>query len=343
MGMRFPYVFRAVIEITARTPTQTALACIAFHFCVSWAVFYMLDESPAAGFIDMFYYYVVTGSSVGYGDMSAQTQFGRLFTGVWVIPGALAGLAWLIGKIILMSSSSRRKILNGTADFTHRANHAVIIGYVQGETERLISQLLGFQDERQKNVIISAVSLEGRVPQDTDWVFSTDLADVAAMRRAGISSASKVMIMTGHDDTTLTTCLSLASQMREQKAVALFQDAKKAGLLRGNCPNIEAVVSPGAALLARAVDGPGTGSVIENLLCAHTDDTLAHAVWDGPPMTVGMIRDFMDDAGCLLIAVGKNEGPDLVPAKTRLVETGENLYYIGKESFKTFSTQGGRS
>ena len=285
----------------------------------------------------MVYYYVVTGSSVGYGDLSPATAEGRLFGAVWVIPGALAGFAWFIGKAIIIITSSARKIMTGTADYSHKTGHNLIIGYVFGETEKLISEL----PQGQKAVIISDINLEGKAPEGVDWVHSQDLSDESKMRQAGFEGAHRVMILTDDDEVTMSACLSICQAWPEKRVVALFKNERKAELIKGNCRSIETVTSPSASLIARAVDGPGTASVIERILSSKMDDTLGHAVWGSKNTVVTTVRDVLSQNGCLLIAVESENGqPDLIPDDLHVVKRGQNVYYLGKRSFSSILIDG---
>ena len=332
-----PIVIRVAAEAAARMPSQAALLIMLFHFLSSWAGYFILGEEFSRSMVDMVYYYVVTGSSVGYGDLSPATAEGRLFGAVWVIPGALAGFAWFIGKAIIIITSSARKIMTGTADYSHKQGHNLIIGYVFGETEKLISEL----PQGQKAIIVSDTNLEGKVPKGVDWVHSQDLSDEGKMRQAGFEGAHRVMVLTDDDDVTMSVCLSICQAWPEKRVVSLFKNERKASLVRGNCRSIETVTSPSASLMARAVDGPGTASVIERLLSSKMDDTLGHAIWDSRDATVSEIRDALDLNQCLLIAVEDESGqPDLIPDVFHVVKRGQSVYYLGKRGFSSILIDG---
>lgn len=339
MNARFPIILRVALELTAKMPLRSTLIAIGSHFALSWMGYAVLGEELAKSPVNMIYNYVVTGSSVGYGDLAPQTAAGRLFAAFWVIPGSLAGFAWIIGRIIQHLSSSARKKMTGTAEYSHVRDHVLIIGYVKGETDALITET---QPGKSSTILMSQDNIEGRVPGDLPWVYAPDLADVDALKRAGVDGAQKVMVMIGDDDATLATCLALCGNWPGKRVVALFRDGRKASLLNGNCPSVEAVVSPAASLLARASDGPGTASVIHRLLSVKIDDTLEHASWTGNDVTVAEIAKVMSNHQCLLVAIGSGKGePDLVPDPNTVVHNGENVYYIGKASYSAFNASGG--
>ena len=47
---------------------------------------------------DWFYYYIVTATTIGYGDLSPQTPAGRWVAILWLLPGGVTLFAMFIGK-----------------------------------------------------------------------------------------------------------------------------------------------------------------------------------------------------------------------------------------------------
>ena len=339
MGARaafsLPLILRAAVEASARMSGRVAVAAMAAHFLSSWAGYAAMGEAFAFRPADMLYNYVVTGSSVGYGDLAPQTEGGRIFASLWVIPGAIAGFAWIIGKAIATMTANARKAMTGAASYAHRRGHVLVVGHVAGETATLLREAA---PTGERPVIVSATSLEGRAPEGADWVLSPDLSDVEALTRAGIEGASHVMVMTGDDDATLAACLAICGAWPGRRAVALFREARKARLLHGNCPSIEAVVSPAASLLARAADGPRTAAVVERLLSRQVDDSLNHATWDGPARSVTEVSRAVAASGGVLIAVGEaGSDPDLLPDPGRILPPGADIYYLGRVNHDRFT------
>lgn len=111
------------------------------HALIAAAGLFLLGETQLVSSVTQFvYYYIVTGSSVGYGDFSPTTEAGRLFTALWVIPGSISIFAFVIGKIIGEISMGMRRIMNGYGDFSDKAGHLVVIGRVEGQTDRLLEE-----------------------------------------------------------------------------------------------------------------------------------------------------------------------------------------------------------
>lgn len=74
-GIRLAFSSRQVRFLVALTALLIALASAFYHWVEGW------------GWIDAFYFSVITISTVGYGDFAPQTAAGKLFTSVYVLCG----------------------------------------------------------------------------------------------------------------------------------------------------------------------------------------------------------------------------------------------------------------
>jgi hypothetical protein len=74
-------------------------------------VFRLLGETDLVDSVSGFiYYYVVTASTIGYGDMSPSTDAGKLFTAVYIIPIAFQGV---LNALVIDTDNDHNT--NGTA------------------------------------------------------------------------------------------------------------------------------------------------------------------------------------------------------------------------------------
>ena len=131
----FPTFAMRLMRKAARHATQaswrfTLLVTLA-HAASAAAGLIVLGETPlVSSALQFVYFYIVTGSSVGYGDFSPQSPAGKLFTALWVIPGAISIFAFVVGKIVGEVSMGLRQIMNGHGDFSDKSGHLVVIGRV---------------------------------------------------------------------------------------------------------------------------------------------------------------------------------------------------------------------
>ena len=74
-GIRLAFATRQVRYLVAMTVLLIVTASIFYHWVEGW------------GWIDAFYFSVITISTVGYGDFAPQTAIGKLFTSGYVLCG----------------------------------------------------------------------------------------------------------------------------------------------------------------------------------------------------------------------------------------------------------------
>ncbi len=74
-GIKHAFSSSQVQFLAALTALLIATASVFYHLVEGW------------GWIDAFYFSVITISTVGYGDFAPQTDIGKLFTSVYVLCG----------------------------------------------------------------------------------------------------------------------------------------------------------------------------------------------------------------------------------------------------------------
>ena len=294
----------------------------------------LLGETQLVSSVTQFvYYYIVTGSSVGYGDFSPTTQPGKLFTALWVIPGAISIFAFVIGKIIGEISMGMRRIMNGYGDFSDKTGHLVVIGRVEGQTDRLLEETERLHGARDV-VIVSTHDLAG-VKADWNWIRAISLASAPDLRRAGITGADFVVILAESDDESLTACLAIGALNIEGHCVAFFRNRAAADLVETHCPTIETVTSNSVEQVARSLSDPGASDLLRRLVSTRDGATLHSARIAAPEtITVGhLMPELLDRFGATLIGYRPSGGGDpvmIMRAQTELM-AGQTIYYIADQ------------
>lgn len=341
--MRFPIILRSAMEMAARMSWRLAALLAGLHFMISWLGLSLIGEDVAGSAVSMLYFYVTTATTVGYGDLSPEGDAGRLFTALFVMPGAILSFAWLLGQAGIIFTRALRKVATGMASYELRKGHNLFIGYIPAQTEILIAET---DPGTARPVICTVRDIEGRVPEGLDWVRAEALSDVEALERAGAGMAGRIIIMTGEDEVTTSVCLSIAGNWPEARAVALFNDRRKGDLVARACPNIRSVVAPASMLLARAASCEGAEKVVDNLLSRRIDDAL-----QSTPMVIGAdaqvrygeIRDALI-AGLKVAPIGitpLGSGiTNLCPGEDVPVRDGDLIHYISASQHAGFDIAG---
>ena len=93
---------RAVASAWKRDPQFRSLTALVVVTLVGGTIFYSLEEGWSV--VDAFYFSVTTLTTVGLGDLTPATTFGKLFTVVYIF----AGLSIILGFIDVVAKETLR-------------------------------------------------------------------------------------------------------------------------------------------------------------------------------------------------------------------------------------------
>lgn len=287
----------------------------------------VLVESPT----QFLYFYVVTGSSVGYGDFSPTTDAGKLFAALWVIPGAISLFAFLVGKAVASITLTLRSIMHGLGDFTHKTGHVVVVGHVPGQTELLVSEAKRLHG-RSDIVVVATHEAEGT---GTSWTFvkTPSLSHREDLERAGISGASHIVVLGRDDDESLAAAMAVGALKPTGHVVAYFRERGPAEIVESYCPEIETVTSISVQMVARALVDPGAGDVLQALASTSVGATLYSTRLEAKdPVPIGTLRGALAARGASLVGYRPEgrETPILTLQEDTRISRGFTLYYIAE-------------
>jgi len=304
--------------------------CIALlHLVLTYFGFAYLGEADlTSSFISYSYYYTVTASTIGYGDMSPGTEYGQLFATLFLIPIAVSLFAALITKAISTMTNEIQKIKDGHGDFSTTKNHTVIVGCLPKKTDQLIREI----DKSQCLV----VTTDCRPHSDVQIIKAESLANVPDLIRAGVKNAKKIVVMGKDDQETLLASLAVTTLVsKDMHVVAYFDSHETAAILEANCKNVETVTDNSVSQLARSLDEPGASHVIGNLVSADDPISLRSAplnntnknnVWYVKHLAESLLR-----VDATLIGYGSKEKPTMILRRDDVVPDDAIIYYIAEK------------
>ena len=246
----------------------------ACHFGISWgAIAVTGGEEIAEGGI-FWYFYATTATTVGYGDYSPATWWGRLVTVLWVMPGGIALFTTVIAKAVQQVSDRWRKSVRGQSSYENLADHIVILGWHGFRTQRMVDQLRGDIGEKDREIVLcTAQTLDNPMPDQVRFVRGDALNTPDVLTRAGVATAGYIIAL-GHDDSeTLAAALGAAAINHDAHIVAYFDLESFADLLKAHCPHAECNVSLSIELMVRSAQDPGSSRVQRQLLSTLVDPT----------------------------------------------------------------------
>ena len=147
--------------------------------------------------VDAFYFALVTGSTVGYGDITPSTPIARLF-GMSVLLVTVSSFAVALGVLLTPAIEARLSKALGRMTETQLdllENHVLVLGY--GDlTEPILEELA----KKAQYVVITEDTERARLLSERGIdVFTADPSDVESLERARVDTARAVVVATNND------------------------------------------------------------------------------------------------------------------------------------------------
>ncbi|QUJ69609.1 NAD-binding protein (plasmid) [Photobacterium sp. GJ3] len=319
---------------------RNLLMTLVIYVGLSWILLELAGEQDLTHSASRFIYYlVVTASTVGYGDFSPQTIAGQWVVSLFVIPGGLGLFAIGIGRLATVFISYWKSSLLGKRRINVE-NHILVLGWNHQRTLHLIKMLQHEERTRRHIVLCVRPEMENPLPGEIDFVRVVSFTDTASMDRAGIGSASCIIIDNEEDDVTLAAALYCASRNPQAHLLAYFHDETLSDLLKSHCPNAECIPSVAVEMLAKAAVDPGSSGLHHELLSTHHGMT-QYAVRfpaNGVSTPISQLFTlFKAEHDATLIGIDRGDGIELNPALDLEVTPGTNIFYIADERIDQFN------
>ncbi|RZJ05203.1 MAG: potassium channel protein [Brevundimonas sp.] len=333
--LKLARLFDRAFHAMADMHWSALFALILLHALLTWLMLALAGETDLHGASAFFYWYATTAYTVGYGDLSPQTELGRFITALWVFPGAIAAFTTIVAKVLAAIGDVWRLRRAGKGDYSKMTASIVLIGYHPARTPIMIDELCADLSAGQTLVLLTRQSLTDVDPR-VRYVHTESLTSTAALTRAGVPDASRILVFTDADaDTLSATLAATALAPAGAHVVCHFEDEDHARLIGQHCPGVEVILSSGPQLVARACKDPGASQVI-SALTSHLDDgaTLFSLAWPDQrdtPSFGALARSLLDEGATLLaVQPDRAAAPTFNPPGDRLVGAGDRLFYVAR-------------
>jgi voltage-gated potassium channel len=266
-----------VVQHMDKASWQMLLMATVSHMALTWGALAGAGEEKLLELNTFVYYYIVTTSTVGYGDLSPSTELGRWVVSLWQIPFGLALFGIILGKVGQLATFWIRRAMTGNKDFSHMTDHIIIFGWHAVRTKKMIDYILA-DTKRKARRILLVVTDDMEHPflhyPEVDFARLESFTDDNELARVSIKAADKVIIDGKDDDQTFTTALKISPLVASDCHIsAHFLDESKVSLLMMHCKNVECSSSKSAEILVRSMQDPGSSRVQEELLSTLHGDT----------------------------------------------------------------------
>lgn len=337
-----PFIFKRLFLLVRNHIDQVSWQAVAIatllHMVLIWLLLIFAGEAALRPVSTFVYYYIVTTSTVGYGDFSATTDLGRWIVAILQIPFGLALFGVLLGKTGQTVTYLIRRAMTGDKSFAHFHNHIIIFGWHQIRTKKMIDYILADQKRLDRRILLAVTeSMEHPFLANAhvDFVRLTSFTDLSELERVAIKLADKIIIDGQDDDETFTTALRISKLVKDDCHIsAHFNDESKVEMLLEHCYNVECSTAKSAEILVRSMQDPGSSRVQEELLSTLHGDTQFSLVIpaDLAVMEFGkLFHHFKHDHDAILLGVAHNlsaQNMDLNPPLDYPVNSGDILHYI---------------
>ncbi len=336
--MQHPLWHRVVAAIYRHVATVSwpaLLFMVLVHLTLSWIAFLIAGEEKAADLDSFWYYYVVTATTIGYGDIAPVTVPGRLVAVLWIIPGGIALFTAVITKLVQSIAKLWNRRMRGEGHYGDMEDHIVIIGWNRERTPRLVTLLHADRRYDHVGIVLVASGIDHNpLPDLVRFVRVDSLPSDEGLARSGAASAESVIVLGASDNETLAVALSVGTLDPAPRIVAHFDSGKVANLLRSHCPSAECSVSLSLEILARSAQDPGSSEVQRQIISPEDSPTQFRLlVPDGiAGLDYGRVFSFFksrhDATIIALLRHGHGHGVEVnAPAGTP-VAGGDALYFL---------------
>lgn len=331
--LKFQSVARLVYRHVAAVTWPAIILIAAAHFLSSWAIIAFSEGEVISSPAVFWYYYLVTATTVGYGDYAPTTEVGRAIAVFWIMPGGIAIFTSIVAKVVQSAAIYWRRTMAGQGDYSDFVGHTVILGWHGENTRKMVGYMHG--DRRDREIVLAAHRVrENPLPDLVHFVHGETLTAAALLTRAGVANAGNTVV-TGHDDNeTLAACLAVAAHSPHTHLVAFFNEESIADLLKAHCPEAECLVPMTMEMLARTADDPGSSRVPKILLSTLVGPTLFSMEVPAemsPIRYADILQGVYQHHRATVLGVATGKGVDeihLSPPAERMVQGGDILYYI---------------
>ncbi|WP_162938189.1 potassium channel family protein [Kiloniella sp. EL199] len=307
-------------------------------FTLTWVGLLILEpsDSPIIRADTFWWFFFVTGTTVGYGDFAPMSQGGRVITVIFNMAGGIGLLGAFIGKLAGDFSTLIRRRHLGKGSYLYMTGHIVIFGWRKERTRKIIESILADEAENRQIVLCSSTVTENPMPEKVSFVSGSQLATDDVLQRSNVTEASCVIIDGGNDDQTLAIGIGVNALLNgHTHVVAYFQVEEYAKLLRNVNSKIETIVDMSGDLLVRAMQDPGSSQLHEELLSALVGSATQFSVQvpDNIPtmsyldILIGLKRHH----NATLLAVAPSQDPTrLCLNASNDINSGDSLFIVAK-------------
>ncbi len=314
-------------------------------FFITWGLMWVFEPHDSPIIEQYWWFYIVTASTVGYGDLTPSSIEGKWIV-IVIIFGSISSFSVITAQFVTYLSKIALQIRKGDMMLSLR-DHIIIFGYHPGETEQIIQELLADPAYKDSSIALcfSTEQATEHPIADVKNVFAArgELSSAKMIEKSCAADASRVIVH-GHDDNeTLALCLTIHHVNPQAHMVAALKStseySEKIDMIN---PAIECVPAGMMTMIVQALQDPGITRLYNRLLSnlsGHEGYRLSLPK-DFRSCKFGMLFCFFKQHyNATIIAITASHRFDAVieenPRWDQLIQSGQDLYYIADQRLTT--------
>jgi Trk K+ transport system NAD-binding subunit len=266
------FVARLLARIAALGTWWTPVLVLSLVFVTSWPLMTLVEpaDSVIAEPANYWWYFVVTATTVGYGDMYPKSAGGHA-VGVYVIVGGIATLTTVFAKLSTALERAKGRRMQG-AITVETSNHIVLLGYTPGRTEQMVDELIA--DGSSRIVLCAWDDVLTHPMSDRDVAFVRgDLTDDGVLRRAGVQRAYSVLVDARDDNEALAVAVTADHVAEGAHLVVALRDIGRIRHLRYVDEAVRCVQWHSPHMITEELKDPGITEIYAQLMTHGGADT----------------------------------------------------------------------
>lgn len=286
------------------------------------------------------WWFIVTISTVGYGDISPTTTYGQVIAVIDIIFG-IGIMTAIIGKGVSDFLERRDRKIMGEDTYEKTKNHIVILG--GGKKEKLLSIEREIRSDgiNEKTTIILVSDAYERNPLKTanHGFIKGKINSQECIRRSGLPCAKNIIIYGYTDEETILATISandlnsgeIVVYLRDRNNYTFIDQLNRGRVLKG-FPNISIVGRCTDLLLAQEISDYGIVEVHDQLI-SNGGSTFYNTIYIGYDTSLEKVRRRVRDAlKGTLVAIRREIKNTLIinPSNETIIYHGDIIYMIAE-------------
>ncbi|HWL98640.1 MAG TPA: ion channel [Nocardioidaceae bacterium] len=260
------FLSRVLTHLTRVRTWVLPVSVVSLVFVTSWPLMAWAepDSNPIADPGVYWWWFVVTASTVGYGDYFPETVVGHL-VGVYVIVGGIATLTTLFARLAELIESAKGRRMKGQIELD-LSGHLVILGYSPGRTERMVDELTA--EGRWQVVLCAWHDVESDPLPGRDGVHFVrgDLTEEDVLRRACVDHAEAVLVDARDDNEALALTVASTHVNPHAHTVVTLRDMDRARNLSYVDDSVRCVQWHSLRMVTEELQDPGISQIYADLM-----------------------------------------------------------------------------